>query len=274
MVTQPSVRPSALVTGASSGIGAAFADRLARDGYDLILVARRQERLEALADTLQASCPVKVVVLVADLSKPEDMRRVEKRISAEPGLEMLVNNAGFGGYRAFADLDPDLAEALINLQVLAVARLTRAALPGMIARGKGSIINVSSRLAFSGSLGSSQLPRRATYAATKAFINVFCQLVQSELEGTGVQIQALCPGLVRTEFHEQMGLDPNRYPAASVMTAEELVSASLEGLKLGEVVCVPALEDPQLLARLQESEGQFFNLTRSGTAAARYITGG
>lgn len=264
------VRPQALVTGASSGIGAAFADRLAHDGYDLMIVARRRDRLESFAEQLQTNHHASVEVIVADLSKPEDILSVEKHIAEDASLEVLVNNAGFGGYMPFVELDPDKAQELINLKVLAVTRLTRAALPGMLARGRGSIINVSSRLAFSGPLGSSQLPKRATYAGANAFIVTFSQLLQSELEETGVRVQALCPGVVQTEFHEQVGIDPNRYPAAIVMKPEDVVQASLAGLELGEVICVPALEDMSLLTQIQESEKRFFELTRTGTLATRY----
>ena len=129
---------------------------------------------------------------------------------------------------------------------------------------------VSSRLAFTGSMGSSQLPKRATYAGANAFINTFTQLLQSELEGTGVQVQALCPGIVQTEFHEQVGIDPGRYPAAIVMKPEDPVQASLAGLKLGEVVCVPTMEDPSLFKQIQDDEKRFFDLTRSGKVAERY----
>lgn len=270
MATNGTERPYALVTGASSGLGAAFAERLAKDGYDLIIVARRRERLDALAEQLQASHLVNVEVLVADLSKPDDLHKVEKRITEGPSLELLVNNAGFGGYKVFVELDPDQAEELINLKILAITRLTRAALPGMIARGHGSVINVSSRLAFSGSMGSSQLPKRATYVGANAYINSFSQLVQSELEGTGVSVQALCPGVVKTEFHEHVGADPSRFPAAIVMSAEDVVQGSLIGLKLGEAICVPALEDPSLLTEIQESETRFFELSRIGNLADRY----
>lgn len=265
-------RPHALVTGASSGIGAAFAERLARDGYDLIIVARRRENLEELARRLQESYGVNADVLVADLSEPDSLRTVEKRIAEDSALQLLVNNAGFGGYMPFVELDPDRAEELINLKVLAVTRLTRAALPGMLARGRGAIVNVSSRLGFSGSLGSSQLPKRATYAAANAYINTFTQLLHNELEGTGLQVQVLCPGVVETEFHERVGIDRNRYPAAIVMKAEDLVSASLAGLKLGEVICVPALEDVSLLTRIQESEQKFFEFSRTGSVAKRYVS--
>jgi short-subunit dehydrogenase len=269
-VPSNTTRPHAVVTGGSSGIGEAFAERLAQDGYDLIIVARRRDRLETLAQRLQESHQVNVETLVADLSDHDDLRAVEKRLAQDSSLELLVNNAGFGGYMPFVELDPDKAEELINLKVLAVTRLTRAALPGMIARGRGSIINVSSRLAFSGPLGSSQLPKRATYAAANAFINTFSQLLQSELEGTGVQVQALCPGVVVTEFHTHVGTDSSRFPAAIVMKAEDLVGASLAGLKLGEVICIPAMEDSELLTQIQESQKRFFEQTRSGTAAERY----
>lgn len=262
--------PRALVTGASSGIGAAFVERLAKDGYDLVIVARRRDKLDALAERLKTEYKANVEVLIADLSKTDDLRRVEKRIAEESALEMLVNNAGFGGYMPFVELDPDKAEELINLKVLAVTRLTRAALPGMIERKRGSIINVSSRLAFSAPLGSSQLPKRAVYTGTNAYINAFTQLVQSELEGTGVQLQALCPGVVATEFHSHVGADTSRFPAGIVMQPADLVEASLAGLKLGEVICVPALEDTNILAQVQESQRNFFESSRTGNVAERY----
>jgi len=266
-------RPHALVTGASSGIGAAFAERLAKDGYDLIIAARRRDKLEALAAQLQSNHQSNIEVMVADLSKSDDLRAVEKRVAEDTSLELLVNNAGFGAYMPFIELDPDKAEELINVQVVAVMRLTHAALPGMIARGRGAIINISSRLAFSGPMGSTQLPKRATYAGTKSFVITFSQLVQSELEGTGIQVQALCPGLVRTEFHELVGMDPNRFPPQMIMKAEDLVEASLVGLKLGEVICIPALEDADLLRQVQEDQRRLFETSATGKVATRYSTG-
>jgi uncharacterized protein len=270
MANKPAARLRALVTGASSGIGKVFAERLARDGYDLVLVARRGDRLNSLAKKLEADQHVKVDVLPADLGKPGDLRKVEKRLSQDDSLELLVNNAGFGAYMPFVQLEPDRAEELINVQVLALTRLTRAALPGMISRGHGGVINVSSRLAFSGPLGSSQLPKRATYAGAKAYMITFTQLLQSELEGTGVRAQVLCPGVVRTEFHELVGMDPNRFPPEIVMPAEDVVNASLAALKSGEVVCLPALDDPKLLAAIWEGEKQLFERTRGGNVAGRY----
>ncbi len=205
-------RPRALVTGASSGIGAAFAERLARDQYDLIVVARRRDRLSELAQRLQETHHIHVEVMAIDLARPDELRTVEQRISEDAALEFLINNAGFGGYMPFTTLDPDRAEELIHVQVLAVTRLTRAALPGMIARGHGAIINVSSRLAFTGSLASPPLPKRAVYAATKAYINTFTQILHDELQGTGVKVQALCPGVVATEFHEKSGHQSGAVP--------------------------------------------------------------
>jgi len=154
--------------------------------------------------------------------------------------------------------------------VLAVTRLTRAALPGMIARGRGAIINVSSRLSFSAPLGSSRLPKRATYAGTKAFINVFSQLLQSELEGTGVQVQSLCPGVVQTEVDERVGIKPGQYAATAVMTPEDLVEGSLAGLRLGEVICIPAMEDAGLLEQIHVDQRTFFEGTGTGQLASRY----
>ncbi len=270
MATETSMRPRALVTGASSGIGAAFAERLARDQYDVIVVARRRERLEALAQRLHENHHVTVQVMVADLTQPSELHAVEKRIAEDTALELLVNNAGFGGYMPFVKLDPDRAEELINLQVVAVTRLTRAALPGMIARGHGAIINVSSRLAFSAALSAPTMPKRATYAATKAYINTFTQILHDELAGTGVRVQALCPGVVRTEFHERMGQDPARIPAAIVMSPEDIVVASLAGLKLGEVICVPALDDPGLVAQIEQDQRQLWEHSGGNTIANRY----
>ena len=200
----------------------------------------------------------------------DQMRRVEKRIAEGPALTLLINNAGFGGYMPFIDLDIDRAEELISLQVLAVTRLTRAALPLMIAAGSGSIINVSSRLAFSGALPSPPLPKRATYAASKAYVNMFTQLLANELEGTGVRVQALCPGVVRTEFHQVVGIDQSSYPSHIVMSPEDVVTASMAGLERGEVICVPALEEAGLLTRIEDAQRQFFEQTRTGTLAQRY----
>ncbi|HWT79192.1 MAG TPA: SDR family NAD(P)-dependent oxidoreductase, partial [Candidatus Methylomirabilis sp.] len=132
------------------------------------------------------------------------------------------------------------------------------------------IINVSSRLAFSATLSAPHLPKRTVYSATKAYINTFTQMLHMELEGTGVRVQALCPGIVRTEFHERMGMDPARFPAELVMSPEDVVEASLAGLRLGEVICIPALGDPSLLAPVDDSQRRLWEGSSSGSLAARY----
>ena len=262
-------QPHAIVTGASAGIGAAFAERLAALGYSLTLVARRRERLETLAQRLHARDSTRVDVLAADLTRHDDLHAVEARRSDTPP-DMLVNNAGFGGYMPFADLPPERAEALIRLQVVAPTRLTRAALPGMLARGRGDIINVASRLAFSGTLSAPQLPKRTVYAATKAYIVTFSQLLAAEVAGSGVRVQVLCPGVVRTEFHAVMGADPSRMPPEIVMSPEDVVQASLKGLELGELICVPGLDDPAMADRIGAAQRELLQHSGSGTLADRY----
>lgn len=270
MTSNSSARPHAVVTGASSGIGKAFAERLARDGYDLTIVARRRDRLEQLAGGLRSDPGVNVEVVVADLARPADVHLLEKRLASDPSLEMLVNNAGFADHMPFIQLDPDKAEEVIQVQVLAVTRLTRAALPGMLERHKGAIINVSSRLAFSGPVNIPRMAPTATYAATKAFVNTFTQILSREVEGTGVQVQALCPAVVLTEFHTRQGMDPKRFPPDIVSTPEDVIQASLAGLRMGEVICLPGMEDPSLFERLQEDQRQFFEQSGAGGLAGRY----
>jgi len=223
----------AIVTGASAGIGAAFAERLARDTYDLILVARRRDRLDELAEKLARTHEVRVDVLAADLTTSDGLRKVEARIAAEPALELLVNNAGFGTNGAFADLDRDGEEEEVRLNVLALLRLTHAAVGAMKARGHGSVINVSSLASFQ------PAPFNATYGATKAFVNSFTQGVAEELRGTGVRLQLLCPGFTRTEFQEVAGVRTEDIPAFAWMSAEAVVDVSLDALRKGDLVVIP-----------------------------------
>lgn len=244
----------ALITGASAGIGAAFAERLAQNKYDLVLVARRRERLVALAAHLEQKYSIKAEVLAADLTRADELKKVEQRASQDPPITLLINNAGFGGYAPFAQADVDRAEEQIRLHVLAVTRLTRAALPGMVSRKHGAIINVSSRLAFSGSMLSPPLPKRATYAASKAYINTFTQVLANELAGSGVRVQALCPGLVKSEFHAGMNLDYSQFPPGMVALPENVVAASLESLSRGDVLCLPGLQDYSLLTQIDEAQ--------------------
>jgi uncharacterized protein len=278
-ITEQTARPRALVTGASAGLGQAFAERLAKDGYNLALVARRRERLEMLADRLRQREGVHVDVLAADLTQSDELRSVEEYIANDDTMAMLVNNAGFAGYMPFLQLAPERAEELIGVHVTAPVRLTRAVLPGMVSRQRGAIVNVSSLLAFSAGLpAAAPLPKRATYGSCKAFLNIFTELLQTELEGTGVRVQALCPGVIEpTEFQELAGLDPSQIPPNSSLTPQAVVEASLAGLHRGEVICLPSVEDPALLTRgLDETgrttypRGPFAGAIR-GSLAQRYL---
>jgi short-subunit dehydrogenase len=225
----------ALVTGASAGIGAAFARRLARDGHDLILVARNRERLEKMARRLTHDYNIAVEPLPADLTDVAELRVVEELVGAHGGLDLLVNNAGFGTVGSFHTLDTEQEEREIRLNVVALVRLARAALPGMVKRRRGAVINVSSMA------GLAPTPYNATYGATKAFVNSFTEALYEELRGTGVRVQALCPGFTRTEFQERAGIDVSNVPSFAWMSAEAVVDASLDALRSGTVVCVPGV---------------------------------
>jgi short-subunit dehydrogenase len=231
----------ALITGASSGIGRAFAQRLAADGYDLIVTGRRMDRLEELASALPS---VRVQSLTADLATDEGVDAIAA-VCAEQPLTMLVSNAGLAHYMPFADLPADKARELVHVKAVAPVMLARAAVPGMIARGQGTIINVSGMIAFSGPAPLAQLPlRRAVYAGTLAHLVTLTQTLHEELSPAGLRVQVVCPGVVATEFHERQGLDLSAVPR---MAAQDVVTASLRGLELGEVVCAPGVEDTALL---------------------------
>ena len=228
-------RRLALVTGASSGIGEVFARRLAADAHDLVLVARSRDALESLAEELRHGSGAAVECLVADLTATPDLRRVEERVRSGPALDLLVNNAGFGTAGAFSEQDVDREEEQVRLNVVALLRLTHAALASMIPRGRGAVINVSSLA------GSGPYPFTATYGATKAFVNSLTEALGEELRGTGVRVQALCPGFTRTRFQERAGIDPSTVPGFAWMSAEAVVDASLDALERGDLVCVPGL---------------------------------
>jgi short-subunit dehydrogenase len=252
----------ALVTGASSGIGQAFAERLAADGYDLIVVGRRKDRLDALAAAL---AEVDVRPLAVDLATDEGVDTVAEVCATEP-LTMLVNNAGVAHYMPLADLPADKARELVHVKVVAPTMLTRAAIAGMQSRGEGTIINVAGMIAFSGPAPSAQMPRRAVYAGTLAHLVAMSQTLSAELEGTGVRVQVLCPGVVATEFHERQGLDLSAMPR---MSSQDVVTASLRGLDLGEVVCAPGLEDAGLLETVFRADLAAFD-DQSPELAYRY----
>jgi uncharacterized protein len=231
----------ALVTGASSGIGRAFALRLGAEGWDVVAVGRRRDRLDQLVAALPG---VEVRPLVADLGTDAGVETVAE-VCADEDLTMLVNNAGVAHYMPFVDLSADKASELLHVKVVAPTMLARAAAPGMVARGEGTIITVSGMLAFSGPASLEELAlRRAVYTATLAHIVALSQVLHEELKPHSVRVQALCPGVVATEFHERQGLDLSSVPR---MSADDVVTASLRGLELGEVVCAPGVERTDLL---------------------------
>ncbi len=256
----------ALVTGASSGIGRAFAQRLAADGYDLIVTGRRMDRLEELASTLPS---VRVQNLTSDLATDEGVEAIAA-VCAEQPLTMLVNNAGLAHYMPFAELPADKARELMHVKAVAPVMLARAAVPGMIARGEGTIINVSGMIAFSGPAPLAQLPlRRAVYAGSLAHLVTLTQTLHEELSPAGLRVQVVCPGVVATEFHERQGLDLSAVPR---MSAQDVVTASLRGLELGEVVCAPGVEETALLDAVFRADLAAFG-GQSPELAKRYQKG-
>jgi short-subunit dehydrogenase len=226
----------ALITGASAGIGREFGEQVAQRGYDLILVSRDAARLGEVAASLETRYHVGAEVLPADLTVDAEVTRVAQRIAGEPRLALLVNNAGFGAAGRLAATDPAQQEAMVRLHVLTPVRLTLAALPMLLRNRRGAVINVSSIASFVYS------PGNANYSATKSYLTTFTEGLAAELEGSGVQAQALCPGFTHTEFHDRMGASSAGAPAFMWMSAASVVRASLRSLdRRGPVVCVPGL---------------------------------
>lgn len=227
--------PTALITGATAGIGAAFARQLAKTGHDLVIVARDAQRLDATAQRLRAEHGVSVEVLAADLSTEEGRERVAPQIEAEEGsLDLLVNNAGLSLNTPFLRSTPEKEAALLGVNVHAVMRLTLAALPGMVRRRRGAVINVSSVAGFGAAMPGS------TYPASKAWVTNFSQSVALSVAPFGVRVMALCPGYVRTEFHQRARIDMSKTPEWLWLDADKLVLAALSDLRRGKLVSVPS----------------------------------
>lgn len=222
----------ALITGASAGLGEEYARQLAGAGTNLILVARRKDRLENLASELTRKYGVAVEVIPADLSRDQDLNRLAEKVRQTEDLDLLINNAGFGGKSKFYKDETGEAEKMIRVHVTAPSLLTRAALPAMIKRGRGAIINVSSVAAFSPFSG-------AMYSSTKSFLAMFSVNLQNELHGKGIKIQALCPGLTHTEFHQVAGINKEAIPGLLWMKADRVVRISLRSLGGNKVIVIP-----------------------------------
>ena len=257
--------PLALVTGASSGIGRAYTRRLGADGYNLVVVGRRRERLEELVTALPH---VRVHPLVADLGTDVGVEAVAD-VCAREELTLLVNNAGVAHYMPFIELPADKANELLRVKVIAPTMRARAAVPGMAARGEGTIVNVSGMLAFSGPVPMDKLPlHRAVYTGTLAHLVALSQAMHEELQSRGVRVQVLCPGVVATEFHERQGMDLSAVPR---MSADEVVTASLRRLASGEVLCAPGVERFDLLDAVCKADLAAF-AAQAPRLAQRYLT--
>jgi hypothetical protein len=228
---------TALITGASTGIGSVYAHRLAQRGYDLILVARDQQRLTNLANAITTTTGRKAETLPADLTVKADLKRVEERLRSDSNITALVNNAGFGGVAKLIDSNIDEIDNMIQLNVTALTRLTSAALPGFLERSNGLIINIASIVALSPEL------LNGVYSGTKAFVVNLTQSLHSEVKDRGIRVQAVLPGATRTEFWDRAKFPVDNFPEELVMTAEEMVDASLAGLDQGELITIPALPD-------------------------------
>jgi uncharacterized protein len=224
-----------LVTGASSGIGAIYADRFAHRGHDLVLVARDETRMRALASRLEQETHVRIDILKADLTSPADLARVESRLREDERIGVLINNAGAAVHGSFADPDPDAMEQLIRLNVTALTRLSAAVVPRYLRQGSGAIVNIASVLALA-----PEFPL-GVYGATKSYVLALSQNLQSELGGRGVYVQAVLPAATRTEIWERSGRDANGLGA--VMDVNEMVDAALVGFDRRETVTLPSLPD-------------------------------
>ncbi|MDH1628793.1 SDR family NAD(P)-dependent oxidoreductase [Pseudomonas mosselii] len=228
---------TALVTGASTGIGARYAEQLARRGHDLILVARNRERLNALAEYLTNLTGRSVEVLPADLADAHDLARIEARLREDASIDLLVNNAGIGTHTPLLDSDVEQMSQMIALNITALTRLTYAAVPGLVRRGRGALINISSVVSLAPEL------LNGVYGASKAYVTAFSQSLHKELASTGVQVQAVLPGATATDFWAIGGLPVENLDPRIVMSAQDLVEAALQDFDAGHLISIPSLHE-------------------------------
>jgi uncharacterized protein len=260
-------RKVAVVTGASSGIGAVYADRLAARGYDLVLVARRADRLEAIAAKISTAHGVKVDSIVADLTKDADLARVEAVLTTNAAVRILINNAGLARLRSIAQSSAEDTSSQIALNITALTRLTQAAVPAFVARKQGVIINIASVLAVHSMAVSS------VYSGTKAFVLQYTRGLQQELAETGVKVQLVLPASTATEIWDESGIPLSALQKESVMTTENMVDAALAGLDQGEAITWPSVADGSLWDKYDAARSALFAATQVGKPAPRYKIG-
>lgn len=262
-MNSPSPKGVALITGASTGIGAIYADRLARRGYDLILVARNEQRLTAAAERLRAETGVQVTPLAVDLNEKAGLAKVEAVLREDPTITMLVNNAGVGSVASILQADVDKMEAMIDLNITALTRLTYAAAPAFVARGAGTIVNISSVV------GIAVENLNGVYSASKSYVLSFGHSLQKDLAEKGVRIQTVLPGATATEFWDVAGYAPQK-TSAITMRAEDLVDAALAGLDAGELVTIPGLHETEAWTRWEQERREMSPKFRNPKPAPRY----
>ncbi len=255
---------TAVVTGASSGIGAIYADRLAERGYDLVLIARREDKLAQVAEQIRAKTGRTVGLFQADLTDDLDLARVELFLKETPGITLLVNNAGLGGALSLLDSDIDQMSAMISLNVTALTRLSYAVVPQFVARGAGSIVNIGSVVAINPEA------LNGVYGGTKAFVLAFSQSLRNELAGTGVNVQVVMPGATATDFWDLSGRPLDQLPSGIVMSSEDLVDAALIGLDRGEFATIPSLQDGGLFDAYESARQAMIGSLSTATPAPRY----
>jgi uncharacterized protein len=257
---------TALITGASSGIGAIYADRLARRGYDLILVARNRDRLTALADRITNETQRSVEIIDADLGDRAALAQIETKLKQDASITLLVNNAGVGTHKPLLDSDIDSMTQMIELNVTALTRLTYAAVPGFVARGKGAVINISSIVAISPET------LNGVYGGSKAFVLALSQSLKHELADKGVQVQAVLPGATATDFWQVAGLPVEHLPKEIVMSATDMVDAALTGFDRGELVTIPSLHAGDEWDAYEAARQTMAPHLSNETVAPRYAT--
>jgi short-subunit dehydrogenase len=256
---------TALVTGASSGIGAVYAERLASRGFDLILVARDRQRLSAMADRITTQTRRSVEVLDADLGDRAQLATVEAKLKQDASITLLVNDAGIGTHTPLLDSDVDKMTQMIELNVTALTRLTYAAVPGFVARGKGAVINIASIVSIAPEV------LNGVYGGTKAFVHAFSLSLHHELADKGVRVQAVLPGATATEFWPKGGLPLEHLPKQIVMSAEDLVDAALVGFDRGELVTLPSLHAENDWLAFEAARKTLSSHLSNNVPAARYV---